>query len=71
MAEETIKKADLEDFLIDSTSSRYNPSVAVALAKRFNLDFRRIRLGWIEKDQPDLAAALREQDKKRCGHGNE
>ena len=45
-----IQEKELEDFLIESNGSRFNPGIAAALSIRFKLDWNRIQLGWIEKE---------------------
>jgi hypothetical protein len=44
-----LTKENLEQFCINTNSLKYNPSVAVALAIEFGLNFEKIRAGWRSK----------------------
>ena len=45
-----LTKNNLEKFCIEQNCIRFNPSIAASLAKEFDLDHMKIRIGWMEKE---------------------
>lgn len=45
-----LTKENLEQVCIEENGIYYNPGIAYVLAGIFDLDMRRIRLGWMERD---------------------